>query len=106
MSNLMPLDAWLASREVLDLPAMPVATQLSRHDAVGTGLGFVFVLVSEESESERGVVEKNFALTTIPVLKVRGEWLTVADENLADIFAGFIRMVAPEITKDVGTASA
>lgn len=88
---------WLEGRKdsVVELARSPVTTQLKAYDEAGTGLGFVMigVLVSDVIKEQE---ETQISVQSVPVIKIKGEWHTVEDENLQEIASGFIRMVAPE----------
>ena len=88
---------WLEESKngVAELTKSPVATQLKAYDEAGTGLGFVMigVLVDDIIKDQD---ETQISVQSIPVIKIKGEWHTIVDENLQEIVSGVIRMVAPE----------
>ena len=89
--------SWLEENNdgVVELTKSPVTTQLKAYDEAGTGLGFVMIgiLVDDIIKDQE---KTQIAAQSVPVIKIKGEWHTVIDENLQEILSGVIRMVAPE----------
>lgn len=100
-----PIKDWIVERlgnEVVEIPGWPVEGQLRKHDRTGSGIGFVllFAMVSLESDGE--VMEATHrTLMSVPIVRIRNEWLTMEDENLQDILSGIVRLVAPESFEEI-----
>lgn len=102
MNQTINVQSWLEARkdEILEVSRLPVKEQLEAIEKAGSGVGFVFVLTMTSTDTESEFPQATHVdLTSIPVLRVRGEWVTVEDDNLLDILAGVIRMVAPNISE-------
>ena len=86
---------WMAQRqdEIIEIPKLSISEQLERYDSSETGIGFILVLCLMTMDDSG--TPTNYDVLSMPVVKIRGEWLTINDENLADILAGVVRMVAP-----------
>jgi len=93
------INDWVSQRigkEVLELPNLTVAEQLSQYDNAGTGFGFLLLLAKVSTDDVGDSPESTqLNLLSVPMRKLRNEWVTINDENLADIVAGVIRMVTP-----------
>jgi len=57
-----------------------VEQQLAQLDVAGCGIGFI-------------TVSTNQSETTLPTIRIRGQWVVPADEARADVFAGIIRFL-------------
>ena len=108
------INDWVSQRigqEVLELTNVPVAEQLLQYDDAGTGFGFLLLLAKVSTDDGGDSMESTqLNLLSVPMLKLRNEWVTIDDENLADIVAGVIRMVTPssafEVANEVTDGSA
>ncbi len=108
------INDWVMQRigkEVLELTNLSVVKQLSQYDDAGTGFGFLLLLAKVSTDDVGDSPESTqLNLLSVPMLKLRNEWVTVSDENLADIVAGVIRMVTPssafEVANEVTDGSA
>ena len=92
---------WVLQRvrgEVIELPQYTIATQLAKYDAVGTGLGFVLLISLITSDENDPPQATGTEIISLPVVKIRSEWMTPGDGNVADILSGVVRMVAPNGT--------
>ena len=83
-------------KEYYELPNLSVQQQLDRYDSAETGVGFILVLAAITTDVESEYPEPtHFNVCSIPAVRIRGEWVTLEDENLADILTSLIRIVAP-----------
>ncbi len=97
MNSLVKISDWVEGQKsefgAVELPNSAVEDQLKAYDENGTGIGFILILVplvvNETKEA------KQLDLVSVPVVKVRGEWLTPEDENIRDIFSGIVRISSP-----------
>lgn len=98
MKHTVSIEEWLALRrgaEVIELPNSSIQSQLTKYDEAGTGLGFVMVLSLVMEDDGVNPAQGSADLLPVPVVKLNKQWMTIEDENLADILSGVIRMVAP-----------
>ena len=95
-----PIRQWVRERidrEIIELPNLLIDQQLQNYEAAGTGVGFVLFLAMITTDIESEDPEPTMAsVLSLPVVKIRGEWVTPEDENIADIFSGLIRIIAPK----------
>jgi protoheme ferro-lyase len=100
---LINIKEWLASKldtdEITEINKLPVQSQLDKYDAAGTGIGFVLVLSETTAEVDSDIDEQEkpnsfLSLTSIPIVKINNQWVTVVDENISDIVSGVIRLMA------------
>jgi len=103
MNHTVTVEEWVKARlgtEVIELPKLAVEEQLRRYDEAGSGIGFILLLEMVTADADGEYPEATqFNLASVPAVKLCGSWMTVDDENLADILAGVVRLVAP--TQDV-----
>lgn len=75
-----------------------ILDQIQKLDTIGSGVGLVMITVPVQSLSltpnEKNVVTTESEVESVGVLKVRGEWYVVTDENLSDIFCATINMIS------------
>jgi hypothetical protein len=95
MQNTVKVTQWLADNadNIVEFPARTVQQQLDIYDKVGTGIGFVLVLQAVVEESETEAVATRAEVVSVVVVKIKNEWYTTADPNLADIMSAIIRML-------------
>ncbi|MDP6587004.1 MAG: hypothetical protein QF535_20290 [Anaerolineales bacterium] len=114
MNHTISVEKWLSQRlgvEVIELPQLPVREQLNKYDGAGSGVGFLLLLAMTSIDDESDNPETtHYGLLSVPIVKLRNTWMAIEDENLSDILAGVIRMVAsegindgsePEITEEI-----
>lgn len=94
MNKIVDVMTWVQENSLFDIPEMPLMTQLESLEKGGTGVGFVFGMDALPTQEDKSDAEC-FELISVPVVKIKGRWVTVADENLSDILASIIRMLAP-----------
>lgn len=103
--NAIELYTWLKPKlgvDFTELPNLPVSLQLANYDNTQCGVGFVFVLSMTYAENESDEdPERNFEMESIPVIRMRGNWYTFDDDNIADIMRAIIRMITPEGEDDI-----
>jgi hypothetical protein len=109
MNYTIDVEKWLSQRlgtEVMELPNLAIKCQLDSYDKAGSGVGFLLLLamtsIDDESDDPKLT---HYNLLSIPIVKLCNMWMTTEDENLSDILAGVIRMVAAEATNDTYTES-
>ena len=58
-------------------------------EKTGNGVGFIFIesLIESDTDSATEVI-------SLPVFKVRGEWIVITDNNICDIARGLINILA------------
>ena len=101
-----PVREWVQKRigrEIIELPNLTIDQQLQNYDAAKSGVGFVLVLAMITTDVESEYPEATHAsVISLPIIKILGEWVTLTDENLADILASVIRIIAPknEVSSD------
>jgi len=99
MSYTTTVTDWMKERadSVMEIAGLPVQAQLDKYDASKTGIGFILVLelicVSENDPPKPTHAD----LVSQPVVKIRGTWVTINEENLSDILSGVVRMIAPDV---------
>ena len=99
--NTIPVKDWISAglnKEFIELPNYTIQSQLEAYDKAGTGIGFILILLMLSTDSESDNPEAtHVSMTSMPIVKLRNEWATIEDENLADMVAGLIRMIAPSV---------
>ena len=97
MTYMTAFSDWFVKRvaEIEELPGLPISTQLRAYDDAGTGIGFILILEMLTTSQEEKPQITHRQVLSVPVVKVRGIWMTTSDENLTDIFAGVVRLAAP-----------
>lgn len=102
--NTITVKDWIntsVDKGLIELPNYTIKSQLDAYDSAGTGIGFILILSMVSSDSISDAPEATHAfMVSVPIVKMRGEWVTVEDENLADMVAGLIRMIAPAAKAD------
>jgi hypothetical protein len=58
-------------------------------DSTGNGVGFIFIESLVESDADT-VSE----IISLPVFKVKGQWIVITDNNICDIARGLINILA------------
>ena len=97
------VEEWLKNfgeEELIELAARPVASQLKFYDEVGSGIGFIMFLVPTIADTGADVdpadmkIELN--VQSQPIIKMKNDWYTIDDDNMADVLSACFRMFKPE----------
>jgi len=102
-----PIVDWFKSHkidEIAEIPSFPLLVQLKAFDDANTGIAFVMLLEPVSSGQEEPLQATSLNMISIPVVKVRGVWVTAVDDGIRDIVSSVVRMVAPinEATNESG----
>jgi len=85
---------------------VPILGQIKKLDDIGSGVGLIMITVPVQSVSvslvpnEKDVYATESEVQSVGVLKVRGEWYAVIDENLSDIFCATINIISQGFNTD------
>ena len=106
--NIIDIIEWASqrSRTIFELPNYSLQSQLDKYEQAETGIGFVLFLqlISTDTESDNPEATHTTVIS-VPVMKIRGRWQTVTNENVADMMSGLIRMVVPPEEDDEPSAA-
>lgn len=98
MTYTIKLNEWLKSKkDVRELPSYSFKKQLEQLDNIGTGIGFLIMTNKAELyTTTQNDIQETEEIISIPIIKIKGEWITFKDENIRDVIAGIINMLVPE----------
>jgi hypothetical protein len=89
---------WIKEREgIEETPGRTIQEQLAAFDNAASGVGLVFVLelISKETVDVKSLTESGThqELRTVPVAKIRDKWVTIDNEEVANILYNMIEIL-------------
>ena len=78
--------------EISPETAAKIKIDLKVLESTGNGVGFIFI----ESLMSAGGDDIASEILSLPVFKVRGEWIVITDSNVCDIARGLINILADD----------
>lgn len=91
------LDESLAAKEIVEL-STGIRAQIEKLEETGNGVGLVIFQSHILIEQDGATTEINdntvgLSVNSLPVVRMKGKWYIVTDENLSDVVSAIIRML-------------